>query len=229
MSDVENIDRLQKARLYLVTPARPEAGELKEFLPGVLEAGVDVVQLREKDMEAGPLLQVCATVRSITHDFGALFFVNDRLDVAIAAQADGVHLGQDDLPLFEVQAQAGEEMLTGVSTHSEGQVDEAAASAADYLAVGPVFETPTKPGRPAAGTEVVAYAANCAPRPFFAIGGIDLESLPAVMEAGARRVAVLRALTESNDPPAVARKMKRLLESAGPLPAFEARRPQICI
>lgn len=209
-------DRLHKALLYLVTPAMPAAGDLASFLPRVLEAGVDMVQLREKDMEAKHLLEHCAIVRRICNEFGALFFVNDRIDVAIAAQADGVHLGQEDMPLYEVGAQAGEEMLSGISTHSEGQVLEACASSASYMAVGPVYETPTKPGRPAAGLETVNFAASHVERPFFAIGGIDPETLPLVLEAGAKRVAVLRALTDSDDPQAVTRKMRRMLEAAGP-------------
>lgn len=210
----EAIDRLQSAQLYLITPAHPKAGSLEDFLPRVLEGGVDMVQLREKDMEAGPLLGHCATVRRITKEFGALFFVNDRLDVAIAAQADGVHLGQDDLPLFEVGAQAGEDMLIGLSTHSSAQVEAASGSAANYIAVGPVYQTPTKPGRPPAGLMTVTFAAQTFARPFFAIGGIDLATLSAVVDAGAQRVAVLRALTDADDPARVARQMKQLLQAA---------------
>lgn len=206
---------LRDALLYLVTPVHPKAGKLDDFLPKVLEAGVDIVQLREKEMEAGELLHHCAVVRRVTREFGALFFVNDRLDVAIAAQADGVHLGQGDLPLFEVNSQGGEDMLAGISTHSDEQVLEACGSSADLLAVGPVYPTPTKPGRPAAGLETVTFANSHCTRPVFAIGGIDLETLPAVIEAGTRRIAVLRALTEAEDPAAVARKMKNMLIEAG--------------
>lgn len=214
--DEEPLERLQRALLYLVTPAQPAAGPLESFLPRVLGAGVDVVQIREKEMEAGPLLRYCAVARAITKQFGALLIVNDRLDVAIAAQADGVHLGQDDLPLFEVKSQGGDEMLTGLSTHSGEQILAAAYSAADYIAVGPVYETPTKPGRPAAGLETIVFAARHAARPFFGIGGIDLDTLPKVIEAGARRVAVLRAITRADQPAEVAARMKKMLESAGP-------------
>ncbi len=203
--------RLEAALLYLVTPAQPTAGHLAGLLPRVLEAGVDVVQLRDKQMPAGPLLRFAEVMRECATGFGALFIVNDRVDIAAAAGADGVHLGQDDLPLDQARRQLGPEALIGLSTHSKNQILTSAASEADYLSVGPVFETPTKPGRPAVGCELVSFAAGCAPRPFFAIGGVDLETLPNVVAAGARRVAVVRALTEAADPAAVARRMRDLL------------------
>lgn len=207
--------RLAAASLYLVTPAEPRAGPLDEFLPRVLEAGVDVVQLREKDMETRPLLRFAEVVRRRTQEFGALFILNDRVDLALAASADGVHLGQDDLPAEEARRQGGRNFLIGLSTHSEEQVLAAAASEADYIGVGPIHETPTKPGRPAVGYGLVGFAAQHATIPFFAIGGIDLSTLPAVLQAGARRVSVLRALTEAGDPGAVARRMKAALAGAG--------------
>jgi thiamine-phosphate pyrophosphorylase len=177
----------------------------------VLGDGVDIVQLREKEMEAGPLVKFAEVTRRRTSEFGALFIINDRVDVALAAGADGVHLGQDDLPDEEARRQIGSAALIGLSTHSEEQVLQAAASEADYIAVGPVHETPTKPGRPVVGYELVRFAAEKSPRPFFAIGGIDLSNLQEVIEAGARRVAVLRALTEAEDPEAVARQIKSAL------------------
>lgn len=207
--------RLADAFLYLVTPAEPKAGSLDEFLPRVLEAGVDVVQLREKDMETRPLLRFAEVVRRRTQEFGALFILNDRVDLALAASADGVHLGQDDLPAEEARRQGGRNFLIGLSTHSEEQVLAAAASEADYIGVGPIHETPTKPGRPAVGYGLVGFAAQHATIPFFAIGGIDLSTLPAVLQAGARRVSVARALTEAGDPGAVARRMKAALAGAG--------------
>jgi thiamine-phosphate pyrophosphorylase len=203
--------RLEAAHLYLVTPATPAAGPLEDFLPRVLGGGVDIVQLREKEMEAGPLVKFAEVTRRRTSEFGALFIINDRVDVALAAGADGVHLGQDDLPDEEARRQIGFAALIGLSTHSEEQVLQAAASEADYIAVGPVHETPTKPGRQAVGYELVGFAAEKSPRPFFAIGGIDLSNLQEVIEAGARRVAVLRALTEADDPGEVARQIKSAL------------------
>ncbi len=202
--------RLSRALLYLVTPAAP-SGRLDEFLPRVLEAGVDMVQLREKNMEAGPLLDHCEVVRRRTTEFGALFIVNDRVDVALAAGADGVHLGQDDLPAGEARRQLGPVPLIGLSTHSPAQFMRAWEAGADYAAVGPVFATPTKPGRPAVGLDLVAFSADRAPGPVFAIGGIDAENLSRVVEAGARRIAVVRALTESTNPGEVTRRLGRML------------------
>lgn len=204
--------RLESSNLYLVTPASPKAGPLGEFLAAVLDAGVDMVQLREKDMEAGPLLQIAEIVRQKTEAAGALFIINDHLDVAIAAGADGVHLGQDDLPTEIARSQAGKDFLIGLSTHDEEQIIAAAESEADYIGAGPVYETPTKPGRPATGETLLRFAAGRFDHPWFAIGGIDEETLPRVLAAGATRVSVLRALTEAQDPGAVARRIRKELE-----------------
>jgi thiamine-phosphate pyrophosphorylase len=208
-------DRLAAAYLYLVTPATPRAGNLDELLPTVLEAGVDVVQLREKHMEAGPLLRYCEIVRRRTSEFGALFVDNDRVDVAVACGADGVHLGQDDLPPADARRQLGPVPLIGLSTHSEAQFLAALAAGADYAAVGPVFATPTKPGRPAVGLDLVGFAADRADRPVFVIGGVDPASLSRVLEAGARRVAVVRAIVESADPAAAASLLSSALRPRG--------------
>lgn len=204
-------ERLARAYLYLVTPAAPPAGELNEFLPRVLEAGVDMVQLREKEMEAGPLLRHCETVRRRTQEFGALFIVNDRVDVALAAGADGVHLGQDDLPVDAARRQMGADLIIGLSTHSREQFLAALASGADYAAVGPVYSTPTKPDRPPVGLDLVSYSADRATGPVFVIGGIDSGNLAQVIEAGARRVSVVRALTTSPDPGSAARRLSESL------------------
>lgn len=206
--------QLQASLLYMVTPALPKAGVLNEFLPHVLEAGVDMVQLREKHLEAGLLIPFCDVVRRRTREFGALFVVNDRVDVAVACGADGVHLGQDDLPIKFARMQLGEQTFVGRSTHSPNQLDSEFASGADYCAVGPVFSTPTKPGRLAVGTDLVEYAKGFADRPVFAIGGINEATIDGVIEAGARRVCVVRALTEAENPGRVARGMRRSLERA---------------
>ncbi|HEX2052997.1 MAG TPA: thiamine phosphate synthase [Actinomycetota bacterium] len=203
-------ERLGRAYLYLVTPANPPAGRLEDLLPRLLEAGVDMVQLREKAMEAGPLLRHCETVRRWTERFGAVFIVNDRVDVAIAAGADGVHLGQDDLTVDEARRQMGPLPVIGLSTHSPAQLNAGLAGGADYVAVGPVFSTPTKPGRPAVGLELVSLAADRAgsAKPVFAIGGIGPGNVAAVVEAGARRISVVRAITESEDPAGAARELR---------------------
>jgi thiamine-phosphate pyrophosphorylase len=198
--------RLAAARLYMVTGARPD---LPEFLEAILAAGVDVVQLREKDAEAGDLLRWADTFREAAERHGAQFIVNDRPDVALAAGADGVHIGQNDLPPAFARELMGEEAIIGFSTHSPQQFDGAAPEA-DYLCAGPVWETPTKPGRPAAGLDLIRHAASSGEaRPWFAIGGIDARSLRQVVEAGARRIVVVRAVTEAPDPAAA---VQRLLE-----------------
>jgi thiamine-phosphate pyrophosphorylase len=193
-------ERLATARLYVVTGARRDRGDLGGFLDAILAAGTDVVQLREKDAEAGDLLRWGAEFRAAADRHGALFVLNDRPDVALALGADGVHVGQNDLPARFVRELVGPEMLIGVSTHDGSQFGSA-PDQADYLCVGPVHETPTKPGRPATGAGLVRRAAASGElRPWFAIGGIDPVTLPAVVEAGARRIVVVRAVTEARDP-----------------------------
>jgi thiamine-phosphate pyrophosphorylase len=210
-------ERLARARLYVVTGAREEQGDLGSFLTAVLEAGADIVQLRAKDAEAGDLLRWSVEFRTAADRYGALFVMNDRPDVAIAAGADGVHLGQNDLPAAIARRLVGPDMLIGLSTHSAAEFD-AGAPEADYLCVGPLFATPTKPGRPATGLELVTHAADRARdgverRPWFAIGGIDDAVLPAVVEAGARRIVVVRAVG-GQDPEGAAKALLTVLGSS---------------
>jgi thiamine-phosphate pyrophosphorylase len=222
---VEDIDRdaaslraqLGSARLYLCTDAREKQGDLPAFLDAVLGAGVDIVQLRCKGLEAGEELRLLAVFRAACDRHGALLAVNDRADVAYAAGADVLHLGQDDLPLGVARRILGAGPIIGVSTHSNDQADAAvAASGADYFCAGPVWSTPTKPGRPPTGLGLISYAAGlAATRPWFAIGGIDEDTLPDVLEAGARRVVVVRAITEAADPGAAAARLAVLLDRAG--------------
>lgn len=203
-------ERLARARLYVVTGARREGGDLGAFLAAVLDAGADIVQLREKDAEAGDILRWSQDFRAAADRHGALFVINDRPDVAVASGADGVHLGQNDLPPAWARRVVGPDMLIGMSTHSLAEFD-AAAPEADYLCVGPLFATPTKPGRPATGLEIVTHAASRAregteQRPWFAIGGVDVASLPGVGAAGATRVVVVRAAARP-DPGAAVRAL----------------------
>ena len=195
--------RLAQARLYLCTPDRPD---LADFLEEVLAGGVDVVQLREKGIEARRELELLEVVRDAAQRHGALWSVNDRADVARAAGADVLHLGQDDLPVPHARAVVGDDVLIGRSTHDVRQVDAAAVEpGVDYFCVGPTWPTPTKPGRPAPGLTLTRHAAALGtPRPWFAIGGIDLDNLDEVLAAGATRVVVVRALTEASDPRAAA-------------------------
>ena len=206
--------RLADARLYLCTPARPD---LAEFLDAVLSGGVDVVQLREKGLEARQELALCEVVAEAAERHGALWSVNDRADVAFAARPDVLHLGQDDLPVPVARRILGSDVLVGRSTHDEAQVEAAAVEpGVDYFCVGPTWPTPTKPGRPAPGLALLRHAALLRTgRPWFAIGGVDEGTLDEVLEAGARRVVVVRALTQADDPHAAARRLKERLVSSG--------------
>jgi len=211
--------RLDRARLYLCTDARERQGDLPEFLDAVLAAGVDIVQLRQKGLEARQELEYLEVFRDACDRHGALLAVNDRADVAYAARADVLHLGQGDLPVPYARRIVGEDVLIGRSTHSDEQAGEASAQpGVDYFCTGPVWATPTKPGRPAAGLKLVEYAASLrAGRPWFAIGGIDAGNLDRVLEAGARRIVVVRAITEADDPGAATAELARRLRQAPPL------------
>jgi thiamine-phosphate pyrophosphorylase len=196
--------RIQDARLYFICGIDRLAA-----LEPALRGGVDVFQLRDKHAADGELLRAAETARALCTRHGALFVVNDRPDLAVAADADGVHLGQDDMPVEQARAIVGPELLIGRSTHSPGQVD--GAGGADYIGVGPIHATPTKLGRPAVGLDLVRYAAAHAAVPFFAIGGIDHTNIGTVVGAGAARAAVVRAIGESADPEASARELRAAL------------------
>jgi thiamine-phosphate pyrophosphorylase len=203
-------ERLAAARLYLCTPIRPDLGE---FADAVLGAGVDLIQLRDKQAEAGPLLEASAVLRAAADRHDALFAINDRADIALAAGADVLHLGQDDLPLTWARRILGGDVLLGRSTHDLGQATGAAAEPWDYLVAGPVWATATKPGRPATGTALLeAVAALDPPQPWFAIGGITPANLPEVTAAGATRVVVVRAITDAPDPATATRTLHDRLE-----------------
>jgi thiamine-phosphate pyrophosphorylase len=208
--------RLADARLYLCTDARRAHGDLPRFLDAVLGAGVDIVQLREKGLEAREELGLLEVFADACRRHGRLLAVNDRADVALAAGADVLHLGQDDLPVPVARQILGAGPLIGRSSHSPAQADEAAAEpGVDYFCAGPVWATPTKPGRPATGLGLLARVAQSEPaRPWFAIGGISLGRLDAALAAGATRVVVVRAITEADDPAAAARAFARRLAEA---------------
>ncbi|QCX76044.1 Thiamine-phosphate synthase [Streptomyces sp. YIM 121038] len=198
--------RLADARLYLCVDARRRQGDLPQFLDAVLACGVDIVQLRDKGMEAAEELEHLQVFADACRRHGKLLAVNDRADVAHAIGSDVLHLGQGDLPVPAARAILGADVLVGRSTHAE---EEAAAAAAqegvDYFCTGPCWPTPTKPGRHAPGLDLVRHTAGLGTdRPWFAIGGIDAANLDEVLEAGARRVVVVRAITEADDPGAAA-------------------------
>ena len=221
----DRLARLASASLYLCTDARRERGDLAAFADAALAGGVDIIQLRDKgspgEKEFGPLeardeLAALEILTDAARRHNALVAVNDRADIARAACADVLHLGQDDLPLPIARDIVGPQTLIGRSTHDRDQVAAADAEPVDYYCVGPCWPTPTKPGRPAPGLPLVKVAAELATdKPWFAIGGIDEQRLPEVLDAGARRIVVVRAITAADDPRAAAGRLKARLASAG--------------
>jgi thiamine-phosphate pyrophosphorylase len=207
--------RLADARLYLCTDGRRDRGDLPSFLDAVLAGGVDIVQLREKGLEAAAELALLEVFADACRRHGKLLAVNDRADIALAAGADVLHLGQDDLPVAVARRILGPSPVIGRSSHDVAQATLAAASpGVDYFCAGPVWTTPTKPGRPATGLSLISAAASAAAgRPWFAIGGISLGRLDSVLAAGATRVVVVRAITEADDPGAAARSLAKRLRA----------------
>jgi thiamine-phosphate pyrophosphorylase len=213
----ERRSRLALARLYLVCPATGDRAamggrELPELLRAAVAGGVEVVQIREKHMPDDELTAVAHAAHALCERLGALSIVNDRPLVAREAGADGVHVGQNDMPVAEVRELVGPELLVGLSTHMPDEIDAVDPSLVDYIGVGPVQETPTKPGRAAVGLELIRYAAGHSPVPFFAIGGLDAGNLGDAISAGARRAVVLRAIASADDPELAARELRELLD-----------------
>jgi len=209
-------ERLATARLYLVCDARP-AG----WLLAALRGGVDIVQLRDKSLDDAGLVAAAREFRAAADEAGALFVLNDRPDLVAACGADGVHVGQDDASPASARAAVGPGRIVGRSTHAPAQAAAAEADPdVDYLGVGPVHATPTKPGRLAAGIGYVAHAAGAVRKPWFAIGGLDAGTVDAVVAAGARRIVVVRAITEAPDPEVAARTLRAALE--GPVGSARA-------
>jgi thiamine-phosphate pyrophosphorylase len=218
-------ERLATASLYLCTDARRERGDLAEFADAALAGGVDIIQLRDKgspgEQRFGPLearheLEALEVLADAARRHDALVAVNDRADIAVAAGADVLHLGQDDLPLPIARDIIGDGPVIGRSSHSPVEVKAASAEAVDYFCVGPCWPTPTKPGRPAPGLDLVRATADLrTDKPWFAIGGIDEQRLPEVLAAGARRIVVVRAITGAEDPRAAAQRLKARLAAAG--------------
>jgi thiamine-phosphate pyrophosphorylase len=214
MTPADRSARLARSRLYLCTDGRRSSGDLAEFLDAVLRGGVDLVQIREKGLEAREELALLAVASSACERHGALLAVNDRADLAVVSGADVLHLGQDDLPVPAARAVVGPDVLIGLSTHGPAQA-AVVPDDVDYFCSGPVWATPTKAGRDAVGVSAVRdAAARAGGRPWFAIGGVAAgERLDAVIAAGARRVVVVRALTEAPDPEAAARELCERLDA----------------
>jgi thiamine-phosphate pyrophosphorylase len=209
--------RLAAARLYLVcgsiSDSSPSGLALPDLLRAAIAGGVDVVQLREKHLPDDELVSVANAARALCERLGALLIVNDRPLVALEVGADGVHVGQDDMPVAEVRELVGPDMLIGLSTHAPQEIDAVDTGLVDYIGVGPIHETPTKPGRPAVGLELVRYAAAHAPVPFFAIGGLRAGTLARALDAGATRACVLRAITDAEEPQSAARELRDMLDT----------------
>lgn len=217
------------ARLYLCTDARKEQGDFEQFVDAAFAGGVDIIQLRDKSLEAAEELELLGILHSVAQQHGRLWAVNDRADIALLAGAPVFHIGQKDIPLFAARQMLHDPTVIGLSTHSPEQVDAAihaspGRSGLDYFCVGPVWSTPTKPGRSAVGLDLVKYAADAVRKadeetvggvllPWFAIGGIDLGNVEQVVEAGARRIVVVRAITEAEDPTAAAGALLAALEA----------------
>ena len=198
-------------RLYLCTPDRPD---LERFLASCVRGGVDIVQLREKRLEARPLLARAKLASAACRDLGIPFVLNDRPDLALDCGADGVHVGQDDAPPSLCRRLLGPQALVGLSTHAPEQLAAAGCEPVDYASVGPVVATPTKPGRPGVGMGYVTHAAHRSPRPWFVTGGATPESVPAMVAAGGRRIVVVRWLTGADHPEQASRALRAALDRA---------------
>jgi thiamine-phosphate pyrophosphorylase len=202
--------KLLQAQLYLVTAP---ADHLLPVVEAALRGGLPLVQYRDKEGDDRDRIVMAQKLKDLCHRYGALFLINDRVDLALAVDADGVHLGQQDLPIAVARNLLGSHRIIGRSTTNPDEMARALAEGADYIGVGPVYATPTKPDKAAAGLDYVSYAAEHSPIPFFAIGGIDISNVDAVIAAGGKRVAIVRALMQADDPTAMSQQFCARLRS----------------
>jgi thiamine-phosphate pyrophosphorylase len=213
-------ERLRTARLYFVCDAAPNGDDPEPLLRAALDGGVDIVQLREKEAGTRVIERAADTFRRVCDTYGVPFILNDDPELAMSVRADGVHVGQEDLTVAEAREIIGPNHLLGLSTHSEEQIAAAhqmvkGGTAIDHISVGPINETPTKPGRPATGLELIRHAASTTTIPFFAIGGIEPDNVLEVLQAGARRICVVRAIRDAADPATVASSLRRAFAAVG--------------
>jgi thiamine-phosphate pyrophosphorylase len=201
---------LADRRLYLCTPDR---ADLRQFLAACIRGGVDIVQLRDKTLDARPLLARARAAAGVCRDLGVPFILNDRPDLALECEADGVHVGQDDAPPALSRRILGPSAILGYSTHAPAELDAATGEPVDYVSVGPVAPTPTKPGRSGTGLEYLRYAASTANHPWFVTGGVTPETIGPMLDAGARRFVVVRWLTEATDPESAARALRARIDA----------------
>jgi thiamine-phosphate pyrophosphorylase len=206
--------RLRWARLYFVCDARPHGEEPERLLNAAMASGTWMVELRDHDQPRNAIERSGRTFRRLADTYGANFIVNDDPHLAIELRADGVHVGQDDMDPAEARGILGPDAIIGLSTHSREQIEAARAAPVDYISVGPIWETPTKEGRPATGLDLIRAAAEIAPVPWFAIGGIDRDNVLEVLEAGAERICVVRAIRDAEDPRAAARALFEAVDPA---------------
>ncbi|HWM64586.1 MAG TPA: thiamine phosphate synthase [Solirubrobacterales bacterium] len=211
-------ERLRTARLYFVCDALPRGEEPEALLAAALNGGVDIVQLREKEFDRDQIERSARTFRRLCDTYSVPFIVNDDPYLAQTCDADGVHLGQDDVSVAEAREILGPDAIVGLSTHSEEQLAASAEWPVDYVSVGPIWETPTKEGRPGVGLDLVEHAANAAPHPFFAIGGIDPSNAARVVGAGARRLGVVRSIRDAEEPTVAAEELRGALTAVGEAP-----------
>ena len=209
--DARTAGPLADRRLYLCTPDRPD---LAAFVASCVRGGVDIVQLRAKDLDDRSVLNRARVLRTVCSDLGVPFIVNDRPDLALEADADGVHVGQDDAPPALARRILGDDAIVGRSTHSPDQLAAALEEPVSYVSAGPVVPTPTKPGRPGTGRAYAATAARSAPFPVFVTGGVSPETVPAMVEAGISRFVVVRWLTQAADPESAARSLRGVIDRA---------------
>jgi len=207
-------ERLRTARLYFVCDAQPHGEDPEPLLRAALAGGVDIVQLREKSLPRRETELAALTFRRLCDTHSALFVVNDDPDLARASHADGVHLGQGDMPVEEARELLGPDAIVGLSTHSEEQIAAAGERPVDYISVGPIWETPTKEGRPGVGLGLVSHAAERSSLPFFAIGGVDPSNAEDVVRAGAQRLGVVRAIRDADEPAAAAERLRGAFAAA---------------
>ena len=210
-SAAERSSPLEGRRLYLCTADRPD---LLDFVAQCVEGGVDVVQFRDKDLEARDIVERATALQSLCEDVGVPFILNDRPDLALEVGADGTHVGQQDVSASLARRILGPCAIVGLSTHCESELESASGEPVDYVSVGPVVPTPTKPGRPGTGTGLVSYAAERFSGPFFVTGGVNPDSVAQLAAAGARRFVVVRYLTQSDAPRAAASKLREAIDGA---------------
>jgi thiamine-phosphate pyrophosphorylase len=206
--------RLRWARLYFVCEARPHGADPEALLNAVMAAGAGMVELRDREQPRGVIERSGRTFTRLADTYGALFIVNDDAHLAVELRADGVHVGQEDMPPAEARKIVGADAIVGLSTHSRQQIEAASEEPVDYISVGPIWETPTKEGRPATGLELIRTAAGISTKPWFAIGGIDTENVAGVVAAGAERLCVVRAIRDAEDPRAAAQALFEAVDPA---------------